>query len=134
MSLQLHQQLANRAVVWNWVRHRHDSLEPEHTILIAVHHCSLIRTLAARVLHIVEAFAVRFPYVNLCALHRLASGVLDVAQDQTGFAVGVMGYDGAVGFYLSFVGMERSEDCAFCAIRRLRVVDAVNEEGEAKDV
>jgi len=120
--------------MWNRIRHWHNRLEPEHALLVAVHHRSLIRTLATWVLHIVEAFAVRLPDIDLHALYGFAGGVLDVAEDEAGLAIGVVGYYGAVGRYLGFVGVEGAENCAFCAVGWFGVVDAVDEEGEAQNV
>jgi len=99
-----------------------------------MHDSSLIRSFSARILHVVEAFAVRLPNIDLDTLYRLAGHVLDVAEDKARLAIRVVRYLGTVGLYLSFVGVEGPEDCAFCALRRFRVVDAVDEEGETEDV
>ena len=40
----------------------------------------------------------------------------------------------AVGYGFCFVGVEGAEDRAFCRGGRFRVVDCVDEEGEAEDV
>ena len=134
MPLQPLQQLAHRPIVWNRVWHRHNRLKPEHALFIARHHRPLIRPFPTRILHIVEAFAVRFPDIDLDAFDRLAGGVFDVADHKTGLAVRIVRNEGAVALNFGFVGVEGTEDCAFGALRWFGVVDAVDKEGEAEDV
>lgn len=45
-----------------------------------------------------------------------------------------MCYDRTIGLILSFVRVKRTKHRAFCAVRRFRVIDAVNEKGKAKNV
>ena len=134
MSAQPPQHLAHRPIIRDTIRHRHNRLEPKHTLLITMHHSPLIRPLSTRILHIIEALAVRFPNIDLDVFDWFAVCVFDVAEDEAGFAVGVVGDDAAVWCDLGFVGVEGAEDCAFCALGWFGVVYAVDEEGEAEDV
>lgn len=99
-----------------------------------MHHRPLIRPFSSSILHIVEPFAVCLPNVDLDAFDGGALGVFDGAEDEAGFAVGVVGDLGAVWGAFSFVGVEGAEDRAFGAGGGFGVVDAVHEEGEAEDV
>lgn len=111
--------------VWYW----HDCLEPEVTLLITMHHRALVWPFTARVLYIIKSFAVRLPDVDLDIVQWLSRGIFDSAEDEARLAVGVVRYLGPVRFGLCFVGMEGAEDCAFGALGRFGVVDAVDEEG-----
>ena len=134
MPLQQLQQFTHRPIVRDRVWHGHNGLEPKYALLITTHHRSLIWTFTARVLYVVEAFAVCFPYVDFDILNGLAVRVFDVAEDEAGFSVRVVCDFGAIGRGLGFVGVEGAEDGAFRAVGGFRVVDAVYEEGEAEDV
>ncbi len=134
MPLQPLQQLPHRPVVRNWIWYRYNCLEPEVSILIAVHYCSLVRSLAAGVLDVVEAFAVRLPDVDLDVGNGFTVCVFECAHDQTWFAVGVMSDGRAVGLGFGFVGVEGAEDGAFGAVGWFGMVDAVDEKGEAEDI
>jgi hypothetical protein len=113
MPLQHDQQLPHGPIMRNRIRHRHNGLEPKYPLLITRHHRPLIRSYSTRVLHIIESFTIRLPDIDLYALDRTALRVLDSAEDKAGFAVGVMGNDGAVGGCFGFVRVEGSEDGAF---------------------
>lgn len=134
MPLQLHQQFSHRAIVRNRVRHWRDGVEPEHTLLVTMHHSSLIRAFSPRILHVVEAFAVRFPDVDLDALYCLPVRILDCAQHQTWFSVGVVSDLRAIRLRLGFVRVKRSEHRSFGRGGRLRVIDAVDEKRETENV
>lgn len=108
MSLQQLQQLAHGPIVRDGIRYRHDCLEPEDTLLVTVHHRTLIWPIAALVLNVIEAFAVCFPDVDLDSLDWFAGCVFDVAEDKAGFTVRVVGDGCAVGSDLGFVGVEGS--------------------------
>jgi hypothetical protein len=113
MPLQHFQQLPNWPIIRNRIRHWHDCFEPEHSFLIAMHHSSLIRLLAAFVLHIVLSITVRFPDVDFHSFYWLSFCVFDGADDETWLALGVVCDLGAVGFGDGVVGVEWSEDSAF---------------------
>lgn len=55
MAFELLQQLPNRPVVGDGIRHGDDSLEPEHALRIARHDRALIGPFAPGILYIVEA-------------------------------------------------------------------------------
>lgn len=97
----------------NRIRHRHDRFKPKHSLLITMHHSSLIRSFPAGILHIVETFTVCFPNVDFDAADGLVGGVFDCAEDEAGGAVGIVGDESAVGGGFGFVGVEGSEDGAF---------------------
>lgn len=113
MPPQLHQQLPHRPITRNRIRNRSNSFEPKHSIFIAMHHSSLIRTFSARILHIIETFTISFPDIDFYAFYGLSVRVFYCAKDETGFAVGVVGDLRTVGCCFGFVGVEGSEDCAF---------------------
>ena len=106
MPLKLLQQLSDGSIVGDRIRHGDDSLEPEHALRIARHDCALIRPLAPRILHIVEAVRVRLPDIDLHAFDGLAGRVFQGAEDEAGFAVWVVGDGGSVGLGLGFMGVE----------------------------
>ena len=81
MTLKLSKELANRAIVGNRIRNRHDSLEPEESIFVTLHHGSLVWTFTSWVLHVVVAFAVGLPDVDLDILNGLAIRVFDGAEN-----------------------------------------------------
>lgn len=126
VSLQQLQQLPDRPIVRNRIRDRHNRLEPERALDIALHDRAAVRPGPLRILHVVEALAVRLPDVDLDALDRLARGVLDGAEDQAGLAGGVVADGSAVALVLGFVCVEGAEYRAFGAGGWLWVVDAVD--------
>lgn len=134
MPLQLYEQLAHGSIVRNRIRHRHDRLEPEQPLLVTVHHRPLIWPFSSGILYIVETFAVCLPDIDLDTFDGLALGIFDGAEDEAGFAVGVVCYLGTVWRDFCFVGVEGSEDCAFGACWWFWVIDAVDEKGKAEDV
>lgn len=134
MPLQQLQQLAHGPIMRDRIRHRHYCLEPKQPLLITLHDSPLIWPFSSGVLHIVEAFAVRLPDVDLDALDWLAVCVFDGTEDEAGLAVGIVGDCGAVGLGEGFMGVEGAENGAFCAGGWFGVVDAIDEEGEADDV
>lgn len=91
-----------------------------------MHHSSLIRLLAALILHVVFPVAVCFPDVDLDAFHWLSVGVFDGADDEAGLAGRVVGDLSAVGFGDGVVRVEGPEDGAFGAGGGFGVVDAVD--------
>ena len=115
MSLQHFQQLADRSIVWNRVRHWHDRLEPEDSVLVTMHHSSLVRLLAAFVLHIVFSIAVRFPDVDLHSFYWLSFCVFDGADHETWLALGVVCDLSTIGFGDGVVRVEWPKDGAFGA-------------------
>lgn len=120
--------------MWNWIWHRHNRLEPKYSLIVTVHDSPLIRSFSPGILNIVESLAISLPYIDLHIFQRFTSSVFDGAEDETGFAIGIMGDLRAIGFYLSFVGVEGTEDSAFGARRRFRVINAIDEDGEAEDI
>lgn len=90
MSLQKLQQLPYWPVVRNWVRHGHNRLEPKNSLLVTVHHAPPIRALPITMLHIVMTGAIRFPDINLHPFNRVSFYVLDCAENETWFALGIV--------------------------------------------
>ena len=90
MSLQKLQQLPHGPIMWNWIRHRHNRLKPENSLLITIHHASPIGALPITVLHIVMAGAIRLPDVNLHSFNRISFYILDCAKNETWFAFGIV--------------------------------------------
>jgi hypothetical protein len=126
VPLQHLQQLADRSVIWDGVGHGHYCLEPEDPLRIAMHHSSLVRLLAAFVLHVVLSVAVSLPDVDFDAFDRLAFGVFDGADYQAGLTVGVVGDLSAVRLRNRVVRVEGAENGAFGAGNWFGVVDAVD--------
>lgn len=106
--------------VWD----RHDGLEPEDAVGIAPHDDPAVRALSIGVLHVVEAFAVRLPNVDFDVFYRVAGRVLDGAKNQAWLPVRIVRDGAAVYLVLGLERVEWSEDGAFCAGRRLWVIDA----------
>ena len=126
MPLQHFQQLADRTIIRDRVRHWHDRLEPKDSFIITMHHSSLVRLLATFVLHIVLSIAVRFPNVDLHSFYWLPFCVLHGANHETRLTFGVVCDLGTIGFGYGIVCVEGPEDGAFGARGRFRVVDAVD--------
>jgi hypothetical protein len=82
MPSQLAQHKPYRPVIRNAIRHRHNRLEPEHALFVTPHDTPAIRliTAVALVLHIVRAFAVRFPNVDFDVLYGFAVRRLHSAE------------------------------------------------------
>jgi hypothetical protein len=116
--------------VWN----RPNSLEPEDSILIALENGAAIRSVPVRMLHIVEAFRVSLPDIDLYVGHRSTRGVLNCTQHQKGSSVRIR-RDGASNWgILGFVCVERSKNGAFCRVWRFWMVDRVHKQGKSKNV
>jgi hypothetical protein len=91
-----------------------------------MHHSSLVRLLAAFVLHVVLSVAVSLPDVDFDAFDWLAFGVFDGADYQAGLTVGVVGDLSAVRLRNRVVRVEGAENGAFGAGNWFGVVDAVD--------
>ena len=131
MPPQLGQQLPHRPVVWNWIWHGYNGMEPEQAVLVAVYDGSTVCLVPpVVVLHVVLAVAVCFPDVYLDALNGLAGGGLDGAEHEERIAVGIRGDGEAVVVGGGVVGVEGAEDGAFCRVGGFGMVDRVDEEGE----
>lgn len=130
------EQLADGPVVRDGVADGLDGLEPEDAVGVALHDAALAGALvvAVIVLHVVVSAGVRLPDVDLDALDRAALRVLDGAHAQHRLALGVLGHGAAVGHGRRVVRVERPQHRALGRRRRLRVVDAVDEQREAEDV
>jgi hypothetical protein len=120
--------------MWNWIRHWNDSFEPEDSVLVAIHNTSAIRSLPIRVLNIVVPGTVRLPDINLDTLNWVPIHILYCAKNETGLAFGIVGHQLAVRDCIRFMGVEGPEDRSFGGCRRLRVIDCVDEEGEAENI
>lgn len=107
MPSQLRQQFTYRPVVRNRIRHGHDSMEPEHALLIAVYdRATICFASSIVVLYVVLAMAVRLPNVDLDAFNGRARRGFDRAEHQQRVAVGVGGDGEAVGVGGSVVRVE----------------------------
>lgn len=131
---QQHQQLADRPVVRDRVADGLDPLEPEPPLLVAHEDATLARLAAVRVLHVVVPAAVGLPDVDFHTGHGVALGVFDGADREHGLALGVARHARAVGQGRRVVRVEGPQEGALCGVGRLRVVYAVDQEGQAKDV
>lgn len=91
MAPELLQQLADGAVVGNGVADGLDALEPEDALFVAKHDAALAGPLilAALVLHVVVAAAVRLPDVDLDVADGLAVDVFHGADAKQGYALRV---------------------------------------------
>lgn len=134
VPLQQRQELPDRSIVRDRIRHRDNGLEPENALGIARHDSPLIRRLASLILHIVLAAAVRLPDIDFDVLDGLALRVFDGAEYEAGLAGRVVGDLGSVRLGRGIVRVEGAEHCSFGAGRGFGMVDAVDEEGEAEDV
>lgn len=116
------------------IRHRHNRLEPKLPLGITLHHAPPIRRVQIRVLHIVMPCAVRLPDVDLAVGDGLIVDVREGTEHEEGLAGRVVGDGLPVGEGRGVVCVEGAEDGAFRGVGGFRVVDAVDEEGEAQDV
>lgn len=97
------EQLADRSIGRYRVRNRHDGFEPEDSCLVATHHGPLVGALAIGILHIIEAFAICLPDIDLDIGYRTTRCILDRAQHQARLAGRVMRDQGAIRGSLGFV-------------------------------
>lgn len=67
MAFQQLEQFANGTIVRNRIWYWDNGIEPEVTIIVALHDCTSVWFLASGILHVVEAFTVCFPDVDFCA-------------------------------------------------------------------
>lgn len=134
MTSQLLQQLADRPVVGNRVRHGYNTPEPKHSVFIALHDASPVGAISFRMLHVVHARAVRLPDVDLDSFDRLSLHVFKGAEHEEGLAIRVMCHQVAVRHIFCFMGMERAEDGAFSGVGGFWVVDRVDKERESEDI
>ena len=105
--------------VWNWC----NRTEPKHALGVTGHHAAAIGPLPARVLHIIVARGIGLPDIDLHVGDGVAVGVVDGADDEEGFAGGIVGDGGAGGKGRGVVGVEGAEDGAFGAVGGFGVVD-----------
>jgi len=130
MPFQQLQQLPDWPIMRNRVWHRHNRLEPKHTLFIAVHHASSIGALAIAVLYVIMAGAVCLPDIDLDPFDRVSLNVFNGTDNETWLAFGIMGNQLAVRDCLCFMRVEGSEDRTFSGSRRFGVVNCVDEEGK----
>ena len=118
----------------NGIGHGHNTTEEKAALGVALQNAPPIRPVAPRVLHIVVACGVRLPDVDGNPLDRVAVDVLHRADSEQLFAALVVRHDVAVLEDLRIMRVERAEDGPLGGARRLGVVDAVDQQAEAKDV
>ena len=90
MPLQELQESPYRSIMRDRIWHRHNRLKPEYAVMVALHNDTPIWSIAVGILHIVEAFRVRFPNVDFHIRNGLAGGIFDSTEDKAWFAFGVM--------------------------------------------
>lgn len=134
MPMQLLQELADRPVMGDGIRHGGDSLEPEDAAVVAADDAAAVGAVAAGILHVVVTGGVGLPDIDLDALDGVTVGVAQGADDEQRLALGVVRHGLAVGHFLGVVGVEGAEHGALGAAGGLGVVDAVDEDGETEDV
>lgn len=81
MPVEQLEQLPNRTIVGDRVRNRNDCLEPEDSVLVTLHHGSLIWAFPSWILDIILSTRICFPDIDLYAFNRFAIGVLDSTKD-----------------------------------------------------
>lgn len=108
MPFQLDQQLPYGSIMRDGIGHGHESLEPNDSILVTMHHGSLIRSLAARVLHIIKPLAIRLPDINLDTFNWFSECIFEGAENETGLAIRIMGNLRAIRVWLGLVGVKWS--------------------------
>lgn len=82
MAVQFLQQLPNRSIVRDGVRHGRNGMEPEKTILVATYDTSPVRLDPSGMLHIIMARGVRLPDIDLDVGDRPALCVLQSADNE----------------------------------------------------
>lgn len=82
MAMQLLQQLPNRSIVRDGVRHGRNGVEPENTVLVAAYDKSPVRLDPSGMLHIIMARGVRLPDIDLDVGNGSALRVLQGADNK----------------------------------------------------
>lgn len=90
MPLQQLEQLANRPIMRDRIRHWNDGLEPKDTLLVALHHTASVWSIAILVLYIVLSIAIGLPDIDLDSFDRFALCILDIAEHKTWLALWIM--------------------------------------------
>lgn len=80
MPVQQLEQLPHWTIIGNRIWNGNDCLEPKDSLLVAMHHSSLIWTFPSWILNIVFAAGICLPDVDLDVVNRLAVGVFDRAE------------------------------------------------------
>jgi hypothetical protein len=106
MPMHFFQQCTYRPIMRNRIGHRHNRLEPEISLRIAVHNTSSVWPLVVGMLHVIVARRISFPDVDLAAFDGLAGRVLERAEHEAGLASRVGGDGRARWEVLGFVRME----------------------------
>src|SRR3954452_746621 len=99
MPTQYFQQGTHRPIIRNRIGHRHNCLEPEISLRIAVHNTASIWPLLVGMLHVIVACRISFPDVDLAAFDGLAGRVLERVEHEPRLASRVSG-DGRAGWEL----------------------------------
>ena len=128
MSLECLEELAHCTIVWDWIWHWFRGLEPEDSLIIAVHHASSIRAISIRVLYIVMPRRIRLPDINLHTLNWVALPIFDRTNHQARLSLRIMAETLPVGHVLGFVGVERPQKSTFGHAWRFGVADCVDKE------
>lgn len=134
MSLQQLQELSHWPIMRNRVRHRNNSLEPKHTILVTPHHTSAIWSIPHRMLYVIMSCTICLPDIDLHAFNRVPLHVFDGAEYETGIALRIVRHVVSMLHILRFMSVEWTEDRSFCARRWFGVVNCIDEEGKAKNI
>lgn len=123
VTVQLGQQPPNGTIMGNGVWYRRNGLEPKYAALIRSHNTATIRLVSTRILHIIMASTIRLPDINLHIINRPTLHVLQCANHEQGFTLGIMRH-GFTGWHLlRIVGMEGTQDGTFGGTGRLGVID-----------
>lgn len=123
MAMQLLQQLPDRPIMRNRVRHRRNRLKPKHARVITAHDTAAIGAVPIRILHVIVARGVRLPDIDLHVGDGVAVGIFERADDEERLAFGVVGHAVTVGHHFGFVRVEGAEDCTFGRAGGFGVVD-----------
>lgn len=116
--------------MWNRIWDRHNSLKPELALLVTSNYSSSIASISPSILNIIKAFGIRFPDIDLCPGNGIPGGIGNGAKNKTWFTARIMRDCIAVLTVRRFVDVEWAEYGAFCASRRLWMVDGVDKEGK----
>jgi hypothetical protein len=134
VALKSLKELANWTVMWNWIRHRLDSVEPEGARIVTSQDCSTIRTVAICVLHIVETLRISFPNIDFRSADGVALDVFDGTEHKQRLSIRVSGDMAAVIGVFGLVCMEGSKNCAVGSILWLGMIDRIDQQRKAQDV
>lgn len=89
MTVQAFEELANRPIVWDWVRHGLDGVEPEIASIVARQYGSAVWPCAICMLHVIKSFRISLPDIDFGATDGEAIDIFNGGQHKQRSSVNI---------------------------------------------